>query len=522
MRKFVLPLLLVVLTGPARAGEVDKVKLRKAVYLPTFSLAAGIGFSSEDGLVLMGDVRDIPAEIAALEKTLKGDDSDADRYYRLGRLYDKLKDKKAEQATDRAVEIYRRQLQARPDDGRLLAALGRALDAAGKTAEAETVLNRAIQAAPKEWSAWAARGHFLTGRAQATLLHGSTDLTAVFQAIVTRQVPPADLARSRADFQEALRCLDEAVRLAPDEPGARSERALFRFTCGFFQAGMQVRAGQRANPMAAVFCDDCLADVKQLARLCPADPRAVGIAAAFEVLMFMAHNPDKVKSVAQAADALPADSRKSVREDLDRLEQIAKGQDVEAAARAEEIQGLLSFMAFPDKTGTEHHLRRALALSPQRDQSWDLLLGTLARDERYQDCLTAALERLRHKDNAHNRFLAAKTYEYLNDYARAEEQVRLGLAREPDDLHCRLALAALLLRHDEDAAVVQAGKELDRCAKLLQPSSPADARDDYLVLRSVFLALSGDQRQARALLAGLLQRDKDNKKASEAQAALGN
>ena len=245
------------------------------------------------------------------------------------------------------------------------------------------------------------------------------------------------------------------------------------------------------------------------------------MAAAFEVLMFMARNPDKFKSVTQVADALPADTRKSVQESINRLEQIAKGQDREAAARAEEIEALLSFIAFQDKADIEQHLRRALALSPQRDQSWDFLVGVLATADRHQDCLAATLERLRHKDNAHNRFLAAKAYEDLKDYARAEEQVRLGLAQEPDDLHCSLALAAVLLRHDDGASLARAGKELDRCEQLLRPSSPAAARDDYLILRGVFLALSGETRKARELLAGLLQRDKDNKKASEAQAALG-
>src|SRR5262245_46256330 len=65
MRKFVLPLLLVVLARPGVAAEVDRARLRKAVYLPTFSVMAGVGFNSEDGLVLMGDTRDVPAEIAA-------------------------------------------------------------------------------------------------------------------------------------------------------------------------------------------------------------------------------------------------------------------------------------------------------------------------------------------------------------------------------------------------------------------------------------------------------------------------
>jgi tetratricopeptide (TPR) repeat protein len=333
-------------------------------------------------------------------------------------------------------------------------------------------------------------------------------------------VAPADLARAQADFNEALRCLDEAVRHAPDEPEAWSVRALHRFIYGFFQAGMQLRAGRPANPMTAVFCDECLADVKQLARLCPGEPRAVGMAAAFEVFLFMAHNPDKVKSMARAADALPADTRKSVQEHRNRLEQIAKGADVEAAARAEELLALLSLIAFQDESSVEKHLREALALNPGRDQSWDFLVTTLATPERARDCVAVALERLRHKDNAHNRFLAAKAYEYLKDYGKAEEQVRLGLKQEPDDLHCRLALAAVLLRHDDDASLAGAGKELDRCEKLLRPSSPA-ARDDYLVLRSIFLGLTGEPGKAREMLAGVLQRDKDNKKAGEAQQALG-
>jgi tetratricopeptide (TPR) repeat protein len=522
VRKFLLLPLLALLAGTAFAQEVDKVRLRQASHLPTFALLAGVGFNSEEGLVLMGDSRDFPAEIAALEKALKGDDSDAERYYRLGRLYDKIKDKKAEAAANKAVELYRRQLQARLDDGRLLADLGRALDAAGKGDEADATLTRATQVAPKEWSPWTARGHFLTGRALGPVVGRCCDLMGLLQVIATRQVAPGDLARAQRDFDEGMRCLGVAAQLAPREPEVWCERGLARFIYGFFQAGLHLMEGKRVNPMTVVLSDECLADLRQLARLRPDDPRAVGILAMAELLAFMARNPDQAKSVEHVADALPDETRKSVQENIKRLEQIAKGPDTEAAARAEEIQAMLSLVAFQDKAGIETHLRRALALSPKRDQSWDFLDGILATTDRPRECLALCLDRLKHKDNAHNRFLAAKACEYLKDYGKAEEQVRRGLEQEPEDLYCSLSLAALLLRKADDASVAGAGKELDRFEKLLKPSSPETLRDDYLVIRSIFLALTGNPAKAREMLAGVLQRDKDNTKAGEVRAALGN
>ena len=71
----------------------------------------------------------------------------------MGQLFLELKDSaKAAAAHLKAVELYRR-VDLQPGNGWLLAQLGQALQAAGKTQEAESKLREAVRIAPKNGNA---------------------------------------------------------------------------------------------------------------------------------------------------------------------------------------------------------------------------------------------------------------------------------------------------------------------------------------------------------------------------------
>src|SRR5205823_6770351 len=103
---------------------------------------------------------DAPKDISEIRKQLKGDSSDAERYFRLGELYGKAADtKKADECYEKSAVLFRQQVTARPDDPELLAEFGRALWTVDKNAEAESVLRRAVQIAPDKTVCWETLGH---------------------------------------------------------------------------------------------------------------------------------------------------------------------------------------------------------------------------------------------------------------------------------------------------------------------------------------------------------------------------
>ena len=157
--------------APAGQAAIDKAKLRQAAAFPVITVQPSVVFNAQGGYRSSSDKRDLPAEIAALRKTLTGGASEAAGRYRLGQLYDEANDPvHAKEAFLQSAALLRGQLAARPDDGLTLADLGTSLSAAGQNVEAETALRRAVRLAPGRAKVWTALGDFLTSRAGAALL----------------------------------------------------------------------------------------------------------------------------------------------------------------------------------------------------------------------------------------------------------------------------------------------------------------------------------------------------------------
>jgi tetratricopeptide (TPR) repeat protein len=514
--------LFAVLSGPAFPQEVEKAKLREAVHFPSIAVKFGFGFNSKRGIVLPGDVPDFAAEIARLEKALRGDPSNASCHLQLGWLYSQIDNgKRADAESKKAIELYRMQVKAHPENARLLADLGLALKDTDMGKEAEKVVRHAVQLRPRDWYCQVALGRILTDQALAPLGEQVSDLTKLVQLLAMGKVPAEDLQKAKRLFEQAMTCFNEAALLAPQEPEVWSRRACSRLAVGFFRAGLLLMDGQAINPMAVVFSDDLLADLQRLTEVSPADYKALGIAAAFEAFVFALRNPDKIKNSKSMMEALPEKTRQSVLDKIRTLERIAGGKDRQAATGAAEVTGIIHFVAFNDPEGAEGSLRRALALNPGRELAWEMLIAGLGLADKHKECLEACLARLKHKDSARHRLLAARALADLREFDQAEEQVRLGLKQDPRDVSCNLGLAAMLLKRIDVKALEQAGRQLDVVEKLLQDSDAEYLRADYLVTRGLFIALSGDLRTAREILEGALKNDGANKRAKEALAALG-
>jgi tetratricopeptide (TPR) repeat protein len=506
-------------TSNVLSQEADKALLREAARTPTLTICFGIGFNTAEGLVLPSDPQDKLAEIAALEKALQGTLADAASYLRLSRLY---RDKQqADAACNKAVELYRQQVKAQPDNARLRAELGLALHATEKNEEAETLLRQAAQDGARDWCCQLALGRLLTDQAFDILLPGGGNVMQLLDTSTVEKIGTQAIQSAQHKSEQALHYFSHAVELAPRQPEVWSKLAAARFCFGFLQGALLLRDGKAVNPLVVVLSEELLGDLRKLTEVSSTDHRAVGVLIFAEVGAFVFVNPEKAKAAKSIMAALPETTQRSVEKSVRRLEELTRQPDHRAAAGAAEVLSFIQWFTLADKRAAEVSARRATELDATRQLPWELLAVILGDEDRHKEAADLCLARLAQKDCVHNRLVAARAFEDLRDFARAEEHVRAGLKQEPDHLECNLALAALLLRHDDATALAEAGRRLDTVEKLFKDSTAANIRNDYFATRGLFLALSGDLRGARELFLDVLARDSKHRTAHKAIAALG-
>jgi len=144
-----------------------------------------------------------------------------------------------------------------------------------------------------------------------------------------------------------------------------------------------------------------------------------------------------------------------------------------------------------------------------------MLTGLLAISGQPAASVRVAEERLKHKDNAHSRFLLARSLEDAKQLDKAEEQVQIILKREPRDVRANLGLAVLRLKQPVADApaflqvLAQAKKQLDVVEKLLTPDAEP-ARIDFLITQAAYHALSDNLAMAEKSLAEARQLSPQN------------
>lgn len=527
--KIVALVLVATIASRVAAQQVDKEKLRKLAKLPTVENQWGFGFTLTGGFTTFWESPDVSAEITALRKSTKNNVTDAERYYRLGELYNQMDDDvRAQSAFAKSVELYRKLLKSQPSKGELLAQFGKTLSAAEKKDEAETVLRKAVKVAPQEWRCWVALGKFLQEKSEAALwgfksTKEKPNFEKVYAHLLQMQRSPESTTPAQALLDEARNCFDKAVAIAPNNPQTYTERGKFRIGHGFVQMFIHALHDEQDDARKAMFPPEALPDFQRAAELNPNDHRAITIAAVYELTSVAFHNGHGVDNYADVEmwNSLPEATRQSMREAMSKLETFSQSKNKRVAAEASEMLGLLQFVA-QETARSETSLRRALALDPSREQSWEMLISIMVTEQRYQNLVSVCTERLKYKNSARNRMFLAKAYDKLNQSDKSEEQVQIALKLEPNDFTANLALAALLIRRSSDAStLLQAGERLAKAGQVLKESPPHKQWVDYALTRGVYLALNGDVEAAEKQLEQVLEHDEDNEDAKEALKAIG-
>ncbi len=515
-------------TAPPPAQE----RLRRLVRLPDLAPPLGLAFDPLHGFDNLSERAEALHEIDEAQKALRGDSSDAPRYLRLGRLYAEAGNgAQARFALNQAVALYRKQGADQSSDGGVLAGFGEALAAARQNEEAERVLRQAVKIDPKDWRCRNALGHLLLSLAWSSVDPGAAGPASAaprgLDPSLGARLSPDQAERAQKLIRESLACYNQAQRLAPDEPEVYAGRAACEAADSSFRTLMLAAAGQALDPTQlwnSTFPSDALADFQSAAQHRPQDWRALGTAALFEVCH--ASNETGLEGPEArlqpgAWNTLTDHTRRSLRDTMTHLEEVAHAADAHAAAGALEVLGMLQYLVVHDTPGAEASLRQAVSLDPRRDQAWELLATILEQTQRPQALLDISQARLKVLDNAHNRLLAARALEALHRPAAMLEAVATAQRLYPADFTTNLALAAALLEANTDPfSTARAMVYLARAEQLLGSAPPRDRLLNLLLVRGLFFGLAGQPEAARSNLQQLLELDKNNTVAQDALDAL--
>ncbi len=537
--------------GLAKPPELDK--LRQIASLPPMHISLILFVDQHDGFLFPGKEPETDSQISQLRGALRGDDTDADRYYRLGQLHENKWDKQgANEAYTKAVELYRQKVRAEPENFVLLSEFGTALVAVEQETEGEAVLRQAVERAPKAWECWVALGNSLVTKAYKEIRKAGMQPSKEEEPKESRSgftfpgfgrlpfYPVSIKSTSEPEFVLARDCLakaetyfDRAVAVAKKEPRVYLKRAWF----DFFRASVEILKdnGQSKQPLTRL-----AADLKKAAELNPQDELAVGSAAFWEVFSswtdagglvgaFEFRLPGvyfdwRIILIAKKDTwkNLPEATKNSVIRAMKRLEELAQKENAASAVRAAEMVAYFQFKVIGNYGAAAKSFRRLATLDPQNETAWDLLTICWGMADNDDQSIIVCKERLRLKDSAHNHFMLAKVYERTNQLKEAEDQIRVGLKMEPDDFLANLSLGVLLLkRGDNPEVLAEAGQCLKKANSALSKDSSPEERSDYSATNALYLALTGNINEAKRNFQQALESDPDNEVAARALEILG-
>jgi tetratricopeptide (TPR) repeat protein len=366
--------------------------------------------------------------------------------------------------------------------------LGLLLRADGRDRDAGTALSRAVELARAAVAGHPGSRHAAELLAGAQLAAGDADGAAVTLRGLARRLPrrwriraalgTALAAGKSPRIEEAERCYDAAVALAPADPGAHAARATFLF----WTANREVGG---------------LAEYRLAARLGRRNPYAVALPAWMDLAATVRRTGVEMASDATWA-ALSADAREAALATMERLRQLSRSREGRTGSRALTALGFLRYELRHDVAGALTALRAALRRDPGCRDAQEMTMHILALEDRWEELTGLCNANVRRRDRARLRLVAAFALEKLTRLPEAVRQLDSALRTAPDDLPLLLARAALALKQPAPGGAAEAGSLLDRAAARL--ADQPQFRPEYAFLHGLYLALTGDPQAARSEL----------------------
>jgi tetratricopeptide (TPR) repeat protein len=524
MRSTVFFLTCLVGLAPGTVHAIDKERLRKLAQIPTPVINLSIKYNEAYGFYLGWTRPDEMIEATALQRSLRGDASDAAAYYRLGKLCQSmLLFQEARNSYAKAAALFFQQISARPGDGWLRAQYADSwYQSAEKNrrAEAEPPLRQAVQLAPNDWRCWAALGAYLQ--------HRVVELWNDDQPV---RDPKARQAAIEKLLGESNQCYEKAVSLAPQNPEVYADRALARATLGWNRAHYRLRQREQVHVQAELFVYaesfslECIADLQAVARLKPNDPQAIATAGLVEFLSFKMRQPPDAAGAGDSFGRLPEPTRQSLSQVRAALEKLTHATEPKLAGEAWETLGMLDAMIWADHACAAADFRKAIEADPSREVAWHMLLisitaqgGTKTQAEAF---IRVCRDRLQVKDCVPYHLQLARVFETSGDINMARQEVLAALRVGPHDVDANLAQAVMILKHGEERTWPEASAYLMKAGEALKQGPTRLQQARYTALLGFNLALQGNIAEASARFKDAIGLDGGNGSLYEARDLLG-
>lgn len=531
---------LVITTASTAIGQpLDKSKLRNAISLPRLNVTINFGLTPN-----IADWWDAPS--GGTESTSNGNSateaaSPAARLIHLAKACSARKDDAgATRAYGQAAALLAHQTTSHPNDAESLLEYGKALMGLNRNAEAEPILRRVVHLTPDNWHGWVELGNVLLANSLAITVHaGSTERAPAGQMSAEEirawsqrhQPTTAQKAQEQKLMEEGQAAFDKAVAIAPREAEPYFRRASFRIGALLAQTFQDFTAGGANSGGGADFIVKLvqqplvISDLRQAALLSPNNPRVLAGAATFELFGSLLERAKTTGQILEPGSGpiwkeLPPATQQSVHSYVDRLQKLAQTPTTRSASVLDALARVQLLVG--DSAASERNFRQAVALDPTYDSAWQSLIAILAGAHRLDDLASLLRQRLKTQDSVFSRLMLAKCLANLDQRSGAEQQVRAALNLAPHDLTADVTLAALLLKtRDTPAALTEAGALLDEVDRLYANSHPAEEWVEYLTIRGIYQALSGNVAAARQTLQDLAPSAPDNEDVRAALLALG-
>ena len=537
MRTIVLCVFAVAISLQAATPEKGKTELRKLAKLPTVNLTMKVGMSTERGFALTEPASEVERRLAALQKRIAQEPRHGLLQLELHQLLTTLQRKaESEVALKRALELLRKDADARPGDASVVAGFAQALAESGERGTAERLLRAALARSTNEWRLWAELGSVLSDRAGAVLVYGEAEADSrrapgdFIEAVLRRRPSAGDIQRTEQLLVEAERSFDRAAAVAPTMPEIYLQRARYKSLSGVFKTIVEELRKPEADVQRvfnAFFSRSALQDLQRAGELSPTNYLAIGTAAMLEALAGTFGKPSgsgPPDHEAMTLDRLLPKSRTAVRDAMTRLENLGEHPNRALAAGASELLGGLQFMVARDPDGATKSLRHAVDLDPMRHQAWDMLIGLIYMMEKKEALVAICADRVKALDSPRNRLLLAKAHDHAGNAGKAKEVIESALKTAPDDLALLLASAALQLRRAKTKdEIFAAGKLLAHVAEKTDTMPEAERATlalDGMLLSSIALALDDEPDAARAMVQKALQESPNDEHALKVLDAL--
>jgi tetratricopeptide (TPR) repeat protein len=347
------------------------------------------------------------------------------------------------------------------------------------------------------------------------------------QEILDYRPSPNALKTSEAQCDEASRCFDRAMALAPKEPEVFFQRAGYMSISNwqncYFRHFRDDEKIDSATCLLAFFSRETVVNLQKAAELSPSNYEHVSLAAYFTWFNAMI----QAKATNYTPDILPDAARKSIHNTMAHLENLSEVSDKKMAAGALENLGILN-MTFGNSQAATADFRRAVSLDPAREPSWDMWLGTLVSSASPDELVAICESRLKHKSSARNHLLLAKAFQRQEKWDKAIEQAEIAGKLETNNVVPPLMLAAIALKQSADTNQLSTALKYLTPAEELLKTMPANDETrtrwhELMLNTAIACGLEGtptSQKYARFLLEAILKQNPNDEQAKEIMGAL--